>query len=49
VLCTKRKYLAIIKETVLGASDKIQLTDAIAKLIQQEQIGALYMTGKSRH
>ncbi len=37
----------LLKETAPGAGDEIQLTDAIAKLIQQEQVDAFYMTGKS--
>ncbi len=37
----------LLKDTVPGAGDEIQLTDAIAKLIQQEQVDAFYMTGKS--
>jgi len=37
----------LLKETPPGAGDEIQLTDAIAKLIQQEQVDAFYMTGKS--
>ncbi len=37
----------LLKDTVPGAGDEIQLTDAIAQLIQQEQVDAFYMTGKS--
>ncbi|MEY8214428.1 MAG: UTP--glucose-1-phosphate uridylyltransferase GalU [Colwellia sp.] len=37
----------LLKETTPGAGDEIQLTDAIAKLIQQEQVDAFCMTGKS--
>jgi len=37
----------LLKETAPGAGDEIQLTDAIAKLMQQEQVDAFYMTGKS--
>ena len=37
----------LLKETAPGAGDEIQLTDAIAKLIQQEQVDAFYMTGRS--
>jgi len=37
----------LLKETAPGAGGEIQLTDAIAKLIQQEQVDAFYMTGKS--
>ncbi len=38
---------ALLKETAPGAGGEIQLTDAIAKLIEQEQVDAFYMTGKS--
>jgi UTP--glucose-1-phosphate uridylyltransferase len=37
----------LLKETAPGAGDEIQLTDAIAKLMLQEQVDAFYMTGKS--
>ncbi len=37
----------LLIETTPGAGNEIQLTDAIAKLIQQEQVDAFYMTGKS--
>ena len=37
----------LLKDTVPGAGDEIQLTDAIAKLIEQEKVNAFYMTGKS--
>jgi len=37
----------LLKLTPPGAGDEIQLTDAIASLIQQEQVDAFYMTGKS--
>jgi len=37
----------LLKDTAPGAGNEIQLTDAIAKLIQQEQVDAFYMTGKS--
>jgi len=37
----------LLKDTTPGAGDEIQLTDAIAKLIQQEQVDAFYMAGKS--
>jgi UTP--glucose-1-phosphate uridylyltransferase len=38
---------SLLKETAPGAGDEIQLTDAIAKLMQQEQVDAFYMDGKS--
>ena len=41
------KIWALIKQTPAGAGDEIQLTDAIASLIEQEQVDAFYMTGKS--
>jgi UTP--glucose-1-phosphate uridylyltransferase len=41
------KIWQLLKQTPPGAGDEIQLTDAIAKLIQQEQVDAFYMTGKS--
>lgn len=37
----------LLKITPPGAGDEIQLTDAIASLIEQEQVDAFYMTGKS--
>jgi UTP--glucose-1-phosphate uridylyltransferase len=37
----------LLRLTPPGAGDEIQLTDAIASLIQQEQVDAFYMTGKS--
>jgi UTP--glucose-1-phosphate uridylyltransferase len=37
----------ILKETAPRAGDEIQLTHAIAKLMQQEQADAFYMDGKS--
>ena len=37
----------LLEDTGPGAGNEIQLTDAIAKLIQQEQVDAFYMTGKS--
>jgi len=37
----------LLKVTPPGAGDEIQLTDAIASLIEQEQVDAFYMTGKS--
>ncbi len=37
----------LLKLTPPGAGDEIQLTDAIASLIQQEEVDAFYMTGKS--
>jgi len=41
------KIWPLLKETAPGAGGEIQLTDAIAKLIEQEQVDAFYMTGKS--
>ncbi len=41
------KIWLLLKNTAPGVGDEIQLTDAIAKLIQQEQVDAFYMTGKS--
>ncbi len=41
------KIWPLLKDTAPGAGDEIQLTDAIAKLIQQDQVDAFYMTGKS--
>lgn len=41
------KIWPLLKDTAPGAGDEIQLTDAIAKLIEQEQVDAFYMTGKS--
>jgi UTP--glucose-1-phosphate uridylyltransferase len=41
------KIWQLLKQTPPGAGDEIQLTDAIASLIQQEQVDAFYMTGKS--
>ena len=37
----------LLRLTPPGAGGEIQLTDAIASLIQQEQVDAFYMTGKS--
>ena len=37
----------LLAKTPSGAGDEIQLTDAIASLIEQEQVDAFYMTGKS--
>ncbi len=37
----------LLKDTAPGAGGEIQLTDAIAKLIEQEEVDAFYMTGKS--
>jgi UTP--glucose-1-phosphate uridylyltransferase len=37
----------LLRLTPPGAGDEIQLTDAIATLIEQEQVDAFYMTGKS--
>ena len=37
----------LLKQTPPGAGGEIQLTDAIAGLIEQEQVDAFYMTGRS--
>lgn len=37
----------ILKHTPPGAGDEIQLTDAIAELMQSQSVNAFYMTGKS--
>lgn len=37
----------LLKTTMPGAGDEIQLTDAIDKLLQQQQVDAYYMKGKS--
>lgn len=41
------KIWQLLKQTQPGAGNEIQLTDAIASLINQEQVDAFYMTGKS--
>ena len=41
------KIWELLKLTPLGAGDEVQLTDAIASLIEQEQVDAFCMTGKS--
>ncbi len=41
------KIWGLLKKTPPGAGDEIQLTDAIASLIELEQVDAFYMTGKS--
>jgi UTP--glucose-1-phosphate uridylyltransferase len=41
------KIWQLLKQTPPGAGDEIQLTDAIASLMNQEQVDAFYMTGKS--
>lgn len=41
------KIWGLLKQTPPGAGGEIQLTDAIASLIEQEQVDAFYMTGKS--
>jgi UTP--glucose-1-phosphate uridylyltransferase len=41
------KIWDLLRLTPPGAGDEIQLTDAIATLIEQEQVDAFYMTGKS--
>ena len=37
----------LLKITPPGAGDEIQLTDAMAMLLEQEQVNAYYMKGKS--
>ncbi|MNR28272.1 UTP--glucose-1-phosphate uridylyltransferase [compost metagenome] len=37
----------LLKKTAPGAGDEIQLTDAIAMLIEQETVDAFHMTGQS--
>lgn len=37
----------MLAQTAPGAGDEIQLTDAIASLMETEQVDAFYMTGKS--
>jgi UTP--glucose-1-phosphate uridylyltransferase len=41
------KIWPLLKKTLPGAGDEIQLTDAIASLMEQEQVDAFYMTGRS--
>jgi UTP--glucose-1-phosphate uridylyltransferase len=41
------KIWQLLKQTPPGAGDEIQLTDAIASLMNQSQVDAFYMTGKS--
>jgi UTP--glucose-1-phosphate uridylyltransferase len=37
----------LLEKTPRGAGDEIQLTDAIAMLMEQESVEAFHMTGKS--
>ncbi|MGL4714573.1 MAG: sugar phosphate nucleotidyltransferase, partial [Aeromonas sp.] len=37
----------LLEKTPTGAGDEIQLTDAIAMLMEQEQVNAYFMKGKS--
>ena len=37
----------LLKQTPLGAGNEIQLTDAIAMLMKEQQVDAYYMKGKS--
>ena len=37
----------LLEQTPAGAGDEIQLTDAIAKLMEKETVNAFHMTGKS--
>ncbi|MFL0796677.1 MAG: UTP--glucose-1-phosphate uridylyltransferase GalU [Cellvibrionaceae bacterium] len=41
------KIWDLLAKTPAGAGDEIQLTDAIAMLMDQEQVNAFHMTGKS--
>jgi UTP--glucose-1-phosphate uridylyltransferase len=41
------KIWILLKSTVPGAGDEIQLTSAIASLIEQEQVDVFYMADKS--
>jgi len=41
------KIWPLLEKTPPGAGDEIQLTDAIADLLKQEQVDAFYMNGKS--
>ncbi|WNC73533.1 UTP--glucose-1-phosphate uridylyltransferase GalU [Thalassotalea psychrophila] len=41
------KIWALLEQTMPGAGDEIQLTDAIAKLMDVEAVEAFHMTGKS--
>ena len=41
------KFWDLLKNTSPGADDEIQLTDAIAMLIEKETVEAFHMTGKS--
>lgn len=38
---------ALLQKTPIGAGDEIQLTDAIAMLMEQQSVNAYYMKGKS--
>lgn len=46
-LCVVCGYLAFAGKTLPGAGDEIQLTDAIAALMEQETVEAFHMSGKS--
>jgi UTP--glucose-1-phosphate uridylyltransferase len=37
----------LLEKTPAGAGDEIQLTDAIAMLMEQEQVNAYFMKGRS--
>ena len=41
------QHLAVAGEDPAGAGDEIQLTDAIAMLMEQEQVNAYFMKGRS--
>lgn len=42
-----RSIWPLLKQTPLGAGNEIQLTDAIAMLMKEQQVDAYYMKGKS--
>ncbi|RUO26347.1 UTP--glucose-1-phosphate uridylyltransferase [Aliidiomarina minuta] len=42
-----RELWPLLKVTPVGAGDEIQLTDAMAMLLEQQQVNAYYMKGKS--
>lgn len=42
-----RELWPLLKVTPVGAGDEIQLTDAMAMLLKQQQVNAYYMKGKS--
>ncbi|MCG9698312.1 UTP--glucose-1-phosphate uridylyltransferase GalU [Shewanella sp. Isolate11] len=42
-----REIWSLLSKTPVGAGDEIQLTDAIAMLMEKQQVNAYYMKGKS--